>query len=120
MGYRTTFISEWIPSYIFPKWFKDKYESVVNMDTPVFIYSKQEIKMYHESYSNFFEDYRKALNECGFFKEIPERKMNISCMGEDGFITKVIVLKDKVRYLHLSYNDIEDDESYNDEELYVG
>jgi len=94
MGFRSTLISQ---DYFgnLPEWFKDKYKDYILFPSGLMVTSKHEAKYYD---NDFFEDYQKAIFESGFWDET-DIDIAIVVLAEDGFITKVIISKKKIKYI---------------------
>ena len=91
MGFRTVFITN-DNGYRWPQWFRDKYESTVNIPECGCISSKHEGKMYLT-----YEDLCDDLQKCLFTKENERYKdIELVMMHECGGITKVQIYKDKI------------------------
>jgi len=95
MGYRSTLVSQHYPGKL-PEWFIEKWGSFIKVNG-VMIYSIMEFKIYED---DIFVDYHKALNEIGFFDKFSsdDFNINITVIGEDGFISKVSVSRYGIKY----------------------
>ena len=93
MGYRSTLCSEHHSGEL-PEWFKEKYEDQILFPDGLLVVSKREAKYYD---NEFFEDYQKAVNESGFWKE-SDLSITLAVLSEDGFISRVIMSMDRIYY----------------------
>lgn len=99
MGFRTTLTTEHFGTQL-PKWFHEKYEKNYFIDGTL-VSSKCELKHYDDE---FEKDYQKALLETDFFSD-NLREIHIVAMGEDGYVTKIIITKDKIKYILFGVDD---------------
>jgi hypothetical protein len=91
MGFRSTLVSQHYGREL-PQWFHDKYQQDYFISGSL-IASKRELKYYDDV---FMTDYQRALNESGLLDGL---NMEVIIIAEDGFVTKVIITKDVIRYL---------------------
>lgn len=94
MGFRSTLCSQHYPG-VLPEWFKEKYNEIVLFPSGLLVVSKIEAKYYD---NEFFNDYKKALFEAGFWNENEDRIISLSVLAEDGVITKVNIYKNEILY----------------------
>lgn len=104
MGFRSTLISEHYSAEL-PSWIKEKYNDRILFIEGTLIASKTEFKIYT---NDLFEDFQKALIECGFFEEY-EYEVSIAILAEDGVISKVEVFKNEIKYFWMEKQDFEVD-----------
>lgn len=100
MGYRSTLISQDWPCNELPDWFKDKYKRYLHYPQGLMISSLFEFKIYD---NEIFEDYQKAVKESGFWDK-SDLKVKVVVMAEDGFVSQVIISKDDIKYLWLTFD----------------
>lgn len=102
MGYRSTLVSMDDAGCKMPKWIRDKWGEWFHFDKYTLVSSKCEKKIYD---TEFFEDYQKALNEVGYWKDEDDGegeyspKFHFVIMSEDGFVTKVIIFKHRLKII---------------------
>lgn len=94
MGLRSTLVSQDCDGKL-PDWFKDKYNQWISFPRGLLISSKAERKFYD---NEFFEDYQKAVIESGFWNK-NDIGIVIVVLGEDDFISKVIIKENEIRYI---------------------
>jgi hypothetical protein len=110
MGLRSTICSEFYASGQLPEWFKKKYNQTHIFPCGLFVVSKVECKYYA---NDFFEDYQKAIKESGFWKYNPARRTSIVVLAEDGFVSKVVIYENDIKYYWLSSGEEEENENNN-------
>ena len=99
MGFRTTLTTQHYGTRL-PAWFHEKYFENYFIDGTL-VSSKCELK----HYDDFFEkDLQKALIEIDFFTD-NIREMHVVALGEDGFVSKIIVTKETIKYFWLGLDD---------------
>jgi hypothetical protein len=107
MGYRCTLCSNDMPGGKLPQWFKDKYEKYFLFIDGLTLTTKQEIKFYD---NDFFEDYRKAIVESGYFDGFSDLyEIYLAVLGEDGAIYRVTINKYEIK-IHLLSEHLETSE----------
>ena len=94
MGFRSALVSQEYHGEL-PNWFKEKYNGEFFFPVGLMVSSKAETKIYD---NNFFEDYQRAINESGFWSE-KNISIVIVVLAEDGFITKVVINKEEIKYI---------------------
>jgi hypothetical protein len=94
MGFLSTFITQQINGFVLPDWFKSKWEEKCLFLGGTLVASKQATKILYAN--DFFEDYRWALIELGYFNTIPT--MDITVLAENGFVTKVQIELNRIRF----------------------
>jgi hypothetical protein len=107
MGFRSTICSEHYSGNL-PDWFKEKYKQTHLFPDGLLVVSKTECKYYTNV---FFDDYQKAVKESGFWDD-SDLKISIVVLAEDGFISKVVICKNRIKYYWLYSG--EEDENEND------
>ena len=94
MGFRSTLVSQDYQGEL-PNWFKKKYNDYILFSDGLTVSSKREVKLHT---NEFFEDYQKAVNEGGFWDD-KSIEIEIVVLAEDGFVSKVLISKDMIKYI---------------------
>jgi hypothetical protein len=92
MGFRSTLTTQYY-GHELPEWFKEKHKD--NFLISNTLVSQREWKFY--SGNEFFEDYQKALIEVCLLKN--GFKVVSVVLAEDGYITKVIITENEIKYI---------------------
>lgn len=93
MGFRSTIVSQDYYREL-PEWFKEKYSGWILFPKGLMVSSKHEAKF---DDNEFFEDYQKAVIESKFW-DANDIDIIIVVLAEDGFITKVSINKNEIKY----------------------
>ena len=103
MGYKTTITTQHYATLL-PQWFCEKYGNSYFISGTL-VSSKTELKHYD---GQFERDYQHALREAGFFDRIDQ--IHAVAMGENGYVTKMIITKYEIKYYWLGIENEQQEE----------
>lgn len=81
-----------------PEWFKEKHEDSHLFPDGLMVVSRSECKIRS---NEFFEDYHKAITESGMWQKHEIITVEVVVLAEDGFVSKVILAKNEIKYFWL-------------------